>query len=363
MKITLFIGGLGSGGAEHVITELANYLSAHHTVTILTWSSSNTHYMLSKKVKLISCRSEVKKNLVVRNIESYRNLKKYIKEENTECFVAFLVSTVYFLLSLKKYISSPVIFSVRNYPKEEYGGVVKGFLSHVLLKRADGVVFQTDDQRQCMKYLSKMTYATIPNAVNVPLECIKTKEEIDNVSSKTIMAVGRLSKQKNYRMMILVMSKILKEYPDYQLYIYGEGPEEDRLRKLIVKCHMQEQIHLAGITKQITEKLRKTELFIMTSDYEGISNALIEAMTVGVTVVATDCRGGGARLLIQNGKNGLLIPRRDRQAFEKAVRRVLDDKNLRISLARNAQNIRKDFSKDVIYRKWESFIESVVRLR
>ena len=313
MKIALFIGSLGSGGAEHVVTELANYLSSRHEVIILTWADGSTHYSLNEQVKLVPCRKG-KKNLIARNIESYRNLKKYVREVSVDCYIVFLSTTVYFLLSLRKYISSPVLFSVRNYPKEEYGGVIKGTLSRILLKRADGVVFQTDDQRECMKYISKIQSVIIPNAVNVDLKCIKMKEEIENESSKRIMAVGRLSKQKNYHMMILVMSKILREYPEYQLYIYGEGPEKESLRKLIIKYNMQEQIHLAGITKQITEKLRKAELFLMTSDYEGISNALIEAMSVGVAVVATDCLGGGASLLIQNGINGLLVPRGDKQA-------------------------------------------------
>lgn len=359
MKIALFIGSLGSGGAEHVVAELANYLSSRHEVTILTWADSSTHYSVSEQVKLFPCRKG-RKNLIARNIESYRNLKKYVREISADCYIVFLAVTVYFLLSLRKYISSPVVFSVRCYPKEEYGGVIKGILSRVLLKCADGVVFQTDDQRQCMKYLSKMTSTIIPNAVNVDLECIKTKEEIEYESSKRIIAIGRLNKQKNYRMMISAMSEVLNEYPGYQLYIYGEGPEKEVLQRMILDHHMQERIHLSGVTKYIMDELRNSELFLMTSEFEGISNALIEAMAVGLPVVATDCLGGGARLLIQDGKNGLLVPRGDKQAFKNAVRKVLNDKAFSISLAQNAQKIRSIYSSDVIYRKWEDFIESIV---
>ncbi len=357
MKITFFIGGLGSGGAEHVVTELANYFVANnHSVTILTWSNSIPHYELDKRTSVCPCRKTQSRNILIRNISSYIGLRKFVNNSNTDIYIAFLPVTILLLLSLRRTIHVPVIITVRNYPPTEYNGVIKRCLGKYLLKKADGIIYQTNEQKQCFIYLEKIPSIVIPNAVNIPNETI---ENFKWKRTGRIIAVGRLHPQKNYSFMIDIMSKILRDYPEYKLCIYGEGREKDILQKQILDNHMQKQIYLCGITKDISAELQSAELFIMTSDYEGISNALLEAMATGLPVIATDSLGGGARMLIKNGENGFLISRRNAKAFEEAIRLCLSDSNMCMKISEYAKRVNFDYNSNAIYKKWETFIREI----
>lgn len=358
MKISFFIGSLGSGGAEKIVAELANYLSNNNEVTVVTWSNKIPHYSLSNQVNFNPLRTYTGKSVIRRNINSYCELITYVKEQKVDCYIVFLSISTFILLSLRKIISCPIIFSVRTYPPKEYGGIVRGMLSRLLLRYADGVVYQTKEQSEFFPYL-KINMAIIPNPVYV-----LDPESINDHSGgeeKRILAVGRLSSEKNYPFMVEVMTRVLRDFPEYRLDVFGEGPLRRTIEKKIAASGMSEQIHLCGVSRDILFQLQTADIFLLLSEYEGISNALLEAMATGVAVIATDCLGGGNRMLIENGKNGILIPRGNAEQLEIAVRKLLVDKTLRYRIASNAKYVRVKYSPEKIYLAWEQFIEYVTK--
>ena len=296
--------------------------------------------------------------MIRRNINSYCELITYVKEQKVDCYIVFLSISTFILLSLRKIISCPIIFSVRTYPPKEYGGIVRGMLSRLLLRYADGVVYQTKEQSEFFPYL-KINMAIIPNPVYV-----LDPESINDHSGgeeKRILAVGRLSSEKNYPFMVEVMTRVLRDFPEYRLDVFGEGPLRRTIEEKIAASGMSEQIHLCGVSRDILFQLQTADIFLLLSEYEGISNALLEAMATGVAVIATDCLGGGNRMLIENGKNGILIPRGNAEQLEIAVRKLLVDKTLRYRIASNAKYVRVKYSPEKIYLAWEQFIEYVTK--
>ena len=156
----------------------------------------------------------------------------------------------------------------------------------------------------------------IPN----PIEKIsigKVKKE------KVIINVGKLMDQKNQKLLIKAFSKIADKYPEYKLKIYGEGPKRKELESLVKELGLSEKVEMPGWTPDIFDKVAAAELFVLSSDYEGLSNALLEAMMLGVPCISTDCAGSNE--IIRNNINGILVPAGGLKELVSAMQRILND--------------------------------------
>ncbi len=174
---------------------------------------------------------------------------------------------------------------------------------------------------------------------------------------KKIVAAGRLEQQKNHAMLISAFKKIHDCYPDYSLYIYGEGRLRGSLIKQIQLLGLEEAVFLPGSVKDIHKKIADAEIFVLSSNYEGLSNALLEAMMMGLPCISTDCAGSNE--IIQNNINGLLIPIGDTDKLAECMKRLINDREFSAQISKESQITSRQFDSETVIIKWESAIENI----
>lgn len=355
MRITFFIGGLKDGGAERVTCNLANYLVGKgHEVEILTMGESDSYpldYRVTRQVLLYNKeRKSVLRNIYTRK----RRLKEYLEQHECDCYVVMLPLTTILLLSMKKYTKAQIIASERSYPAN-LSLITRASLL-LLSKRAKGWVFQTPLVREWYgKHIGGAKFAIIPNAVNEAF----LLSPYDGVRKKVIVAIGRMTNGKNYSLLLNAFAKISAELPDYKLIILGEGYKRNELQLLAQDLCISSKVDMPGYVKDIPSRLYAASLYVLTSNYEGMPNTLMEAMALGLPCISTDCDGGGAAFLIENEKNGLLVPKEDVDALVCAMRRMLTDRVFAEQCGREAHKICQRLAPENIYGQWELFIQDV----
>lgn len=353
MNITLFIGGLNNGGAERVACNLANFLSIRkHNVEILTISEVKESYYLEPSVKVTNLlKLSERKNVFHDNIIRFSRYANYMLKHKTDAYVIFLPFTINLALSTKFLTKSVMITAERANPNDYSLMTQKKLKKNA--RKADGWVFQTEEQKGWYDgVLGDAKSIVIPNAINPDF----IKPIFKGERKKLIVSSGRLNKQKNHALLIIAFAKIAEKFPDYNLCIYGEGAKRDELCELVSKLGLDDRVSLPGYATNISEKLQESSMFVLSSDFEGMPNALMEAMALGLPCISTDCGGGGARFLINDGKNGLLVPTQDVDAMVAAMDNLLSNKEYANKLGNEASRISKILAPDIIYSKWEKFI-------
>ncbi len=354
MRITIFIGGLGGGGAERVCCNLANYLSdKNHDVTMLTMSDTKDVYGLRSAVKKVALVSEgERKNKILSNVLRYFRLRKYVKHTDCDCYVVMLPITICFLLHFRRLSKAPIIASERCNPYI-FSSLKKTMVKH-FAKRADAWVFQTEDAAKWYEGIAKGS-VVIPNAINPAF----IRAPYGGEREKSIVAAGRLSEQKNFKLLIEAFSKIAPDFPEYDLKIFGKGPLEQDLRENAAEKGVDDRVNFMGYVDNMPEQLEKASLFVLSSDFEGMPNALMEAMALGLPCVSTDCPVGGPRFLIKDGENGLLVPVGDPEKMTEAMKSLLNDPEKAQIMGDNSREIANTLSPHEIYKKWESVITEI----
>lgn len=353
MKISMFIGSLTGGGAERVLCNLANFLvEKGHQVTVITNVENTDFYHLNPVIeRYVLLYEKEKKNKLFNFIHCMKRLKKYVKQNSSDTYVVFLPLTTVMLLSLRKKVSGRIFVSERGDP--ENNSKLMKFLLGKKIHKADGVIFQTEKAKEWyVPYLRKTENTVIPNAVN-PAFIIP---EYSGEREKVIVGAGRLNSQKNFPLLISSFAKIADKFPDYKLVIYGKGGLLGELQNLAKEKGIENRVEFPGYVPDMPERLEKASMFVLSSDYEGMPNALMEAMAVGLPVVSTDCGGGGARFLIKDGENGLLVPQGDANKMAKAMENILSSEEFAKKLSSNARKLQEELAPEKIYGEWEAFV-------
>lgn len=157
-------------------------------------------------------------------------------------------------------------------------------------------------------------------------------------------------------MAIDAFEKFNKVHPEYIYEIYGEGELRESIQQYIEKKNLREKVFLKGFYQNIHSEIVNAAVFVLPSNYEGISNSMLEALAIGLPVICTDCPIGGARQVIENGKNGVLIPVGDTAALFNAMCKIVEDEDFAGLLSSNATNVRNDYNADLICKKWETLL-------
>ena len=356
MKIAFYISSLGKGGAERVITNVANYFASDDKNEVyLILERPTINYKVDKNVNITVLDKKVKKyNLIskkIRYIKYYFKLKKLFKVINPDIIVSFL-AVPSFMAILSKTNTSKIIVGVRNDPKTEYTTFLKKKMMLHLYPRADGFVFQTNDAKDYFKNIISCKQTIIYNAISQDFINYRT----DAQKEKKIVAVGRLHWQKNYPLLINAFEILLKKHDDYKLIIYGEGDERNKLQSLINSKNLNSKVDLAGNVSDIKKFICNSALFVMSSDFEGMPNSLIEAMVLGLPVISTDCPCGGPRELIINNKNGLLVEPGNKEELICAMDKILSNEKLANSIGSEAKKIINKVDPSFINKQWENFV-------
>lgn len=391
MKHLLFVTlSLTKGGAERVISNMCNdFFIEKGKVTIISLMKAEPEYALDERIRFITLderEQDYRKSMPVRFLTRRGRCKRLLRSLYQEvgvpdCVISFLPEPNMILCSLKKCLRAPLIISVRNDPRVEYASKVKYAMMCLLYPRSDGYVFQTEQAKDYFGFSQHIIKQSviIPNPLakefveaSKDAETAESRETENHCEARTsevkdhektyrVLAVGRLEKQKNYPLMLEAFADFHEKYPNSSLTIYGEGAERKELEAWICERGLEKCICLPGISDHIRECMEQADLFLMSSVYEGMPNALMEAMAMGLPVISTDCPCGGPAYLIENGRNGFLVPLGDgaKECFAEMMGRLYEDAELAETIAEAAREITVTQAPDVIYAKWESYIEKM----
>lgn len=348
MRISFLLASLGSGGAERVVSLLANKMVERgHHVEIICLKFNDVYYQTDSRVKVTLAMQKTKNRLT----EIFW-LRKYLKKQNPDVVIPFTEGVYCFTILSLLGTGIPIIASERLDPAVM--SPTRKLLKRLLLPYADWLVVQTQSIKEYFpKSIQKKT-SIIYNPVNDEVfHQIENGElKIENGERlNRIISVGRLYPQKNQAMMIRAFSKVADEFPDWQLVIYGEGPLRAELESLVSSFKLQDRVLLPGRTEQVIEELRKSKIFCMSSDYEGMSNAMIEAICVGLPIVTTNV--SGVEELVKDGINGFVIQCGEVDEMANSLQRLMNNEHLVNYFSSNNIVNRKLFRIDTIVNKWE----------
>ncbi len=354
MNITFVTPGMDYGGAERVISILSNqWVSMGHNVNlIIVGENPDCVYALDNRVKTY-CIGGLKGNPIVAHLKLIKDIKKAIISFDTEVAISFMNDTCAYTALALKNTKIPLFYSERNDPTRVNRRKIDKIYRKIVENNAKGIVFQTKGAKAHYKksVQDKSTVILNPfNADNLPVYDFEKRE-------KEIVSVGRLQPQKNQQLLIDAFALIAKDFPDYKLKIYGDGILKETLQKQIDEMDLSKQVLLMGAHKDIFDKIATASLFVLSSDFEGLPNTLIEAMCIGVPSVSTDCSPGGARELITDGENGFIVPCNDAEALAEAMKKVLSDDETAKKFSVEGKKVIERMECKTIAEVWLRFIE------
>lgn len=354
-KLIVSIASLGTGGAERVLSILSKPLSDNFDeVLYVMWEGGNVFYMIDSRVKIISLPVLSGRHGRFHQLPTFRKL---IKLEAPDLILSFLTPYNMLVLASTIGIKQKVVVAERTDPRRLLAGGHLGLcLRDVLYRRASGILTQTEYAKACYDQKFKGKTTVIFNPVTMSSDqvgmALKTKKE------HVFVTAGRLEAVKNQTMMISAFAQFYKMSPEYKLVIYGDGPLKEELQKRIDDLGLHAVVTLAGQTNELWEKIKVAEAFLLTSKFEGMSNALIEAMCLGLPVIST--KVAGATDLIRDGENGFLIDVKDESALCNRMSRLANDLRLRENMGVKAACVYEMLREDKICKQWVEYIESMI---
>ena len=356
MKIFFYINNLSRGGAERVVLALAKaFAEKGNDVTVITMYRGCDEYEIPEKVKRISL---VDKHLdLLANKRFFKRLIRYLMIS----FIGYFLLRLFFIKNKPDLLISFLgeankhalisgfgfnfkkIVSVRNDPSKEYSGFISKLLVKKLFNYADGIVFQTEQAKKWFPVTIQKKSVVIPNPIDE-----RFLGKVYKGERSGIVSVGRLTEVKNHELLIRAFSDIADKIPD-NLEIFGDGPLKNKLELLIKELGLQNRVFLRGLVSDIPNAIRKSKLFVLPSNYEGMPNALMEAMALGIPCIATDCPCGGPRYLLGE-KPQCLIQVNNKYELSKAILEAIDEK------------ISKEMSNYAIQKSFKFSINKIINL-
>lgn len=358
VKKIVFIGFLpGFGGAEKSMIMVANGLvELGNEVFIISMKENNVVYDIDYRITYIFIPDQqlLKLNLLMNR---YLDLRKVLVQIKPDIVISFWLQPAIFASLISKNIKFKTIYSERTDPTAKQYSGFSGFLKTVFFKFFDGFVFQTEGAKNCFSKAIQSKGTVINNPVYINYD----DYEFPKVRRKVIVNVGRLHEQKNQKLLINSFAKITNLFPEYTLEIYGEGSLKGDLEEQIKELKLCNMVQLKGTTNKLYDEIVTASLFVLSSDYEGMPNALMEAMALGIPCISTDCKPGGARELIDNGKNGFIVARGSDDELAKYMRFILHEPQKSEIIGYNSKQICNTHSKERIFMMWEEYITQVIR--
>ena len=363
-KILFHLNCFEQGGAERVVSNLVNQLvkEDYEIIAATEWQGEN-EFKLDERVRRVHVglkEQDEEKSRIVKIRLRFQYLRKLIKEEKPDVVVSFTRRPNYRALISARGCRVPVIAAVRQDPKSYYNSIADKVLIPLLYPRAAGCVFQTEEQKSYFPKGLQSRSRIILNPVNDKY----LKAPVPERKEKLVVQSGRLVDFKNQAMLLRAFLQVHEKHPDYVLKIYGgdsfDGTKE-KLESIIKENHAESYITLMGGSDELEKELPKAEVYAFSSDYEGMPNALLEAMTMGMPAVATDCPCGGPRTVMTNEVNGLLIPVGDEKAMADGINRLIEDKALAERLGKEARKISERINSRAVLMQWKDYIEEVIQ--
>lgn len=344
MKILFTVASMAGGGAERVISILAGHLiKEEHQVTIVMTAGDKVDYQLDAKIQVISL-GGTSGGSMVKRWERIKKLRALLKQNQDAVIVSFGLGSNFYTAAAHLGLKNRFVISERNDP----AACPHPHFRNLVFGCAHRIVFQTQDALQCFPKRLKEKGCVIPNPISGAVA-----PPYEGIRKKTVAAVGRLEPQKNYPLLLEAFSGFHKKHPEYTLHIFGRGYLLADLQKMAQELGIADAVSFEGYAKDVHEKIKDAGMYVLSSDYEGISNALLEAMALGLPVIATDCPIGGSKLCITHEKNGLLVPVGEAKSMEEAMSRLAENGELAKRLGQEALKVRQRFSEETIMAEWK----------
>ena len=347
-KVFIVTGSMRRGGAERVISIISkHYVSLDWEVYLVRCLSKEIEYNIDSKIKLFDI-SRQNKNQILDTPRLIYRLRKLIKQEKPDVVLSFMV-TINFISAL-----ACRGLNVRFYPSERNDPTIgRSFFWKIASEWSYGqgiaAIMQTRRARDAFNEKVRSKSVVIPNPVSVEEYTSEEKE-------KTIVTVGRLEKQKNQKMLIAAFNNVYKKYPEYRLRFFGRGSLELELRSQVNELGLTSAVDFMGNVEDVHYQIRSASVFVLCSDYEGMSNALIEAMMMGLPCISTDC--AGADEIIENGESGIIIKCGDVMALSEAMCYLIENRDVAEMYAKEARKRTiSRFNERKVCEMWSQIIE------
>lgn len=359
-KIAFHLNSLQQGGAERVVSNLANrFAKEGYEVVIATEWYGTDEFALDQKVRRVHVgltKEDENRSRISKMLRRIWYLRRFMKKEKPDVVVAFTRGVLYRALAAGIGTGIPVVISVRTDPVGHYDKKADKLRIPLLFPHAAGCVFQTEGAKAFFApYLQENSRIILnplnPKYVGVPEPAVRTKNVVQS---------GRLVDFKNQPMLIRAFLKVHEKHPDYTLKIYGPDSKDgtkEILESIIHENHAEDFVKLMGGSNTLEKDLADAALYAFSSDWEGLPNALMEAMALGLPVVSTDCPCGGPKTLIEDGVNGLLVPIMDEKAMTDGILRLIEDRELAERLGREARKISERANEDAVFEQWQTYLQ------
>lgn len=370
MRIAFFIDNMSMGGAQRVVSVLSSHLAAegHEVSIVIRQAHFGIAYTPDSAVKIVILEKETADLMPVKL--SFHNARKFIAKHSdtfseiniyydeaeraltyfrknpVDIIFSFLMDTNISAALCAKKLGIRTVIAERNFPDCPMPGYLK-HLRNFAYRKADVCVFQTEEQILAFPSAVQKKGEVIPNPIKEDLP-----EPFTGKRNHTIVNHCGYKAQKNTALLINAFAKVSAKYPEYSLDLYGYGELRDQLQEQINALGLAEKVRLRPFEKEIHKLILPCAMFVMSSDYEGMPNALMEAMGIGLPVISTNCKGGGAKALIRNHENGLLVPTGDVDALAKAMEFYIENPDIATEYAQRALAIRETLSVKKIAQKW-----------
>lgn len=351
-KYMFFIGTLTNGGAERVVSILSSQMAEQGmNVEILTYYDAQVSYKIHPSIMVTSVEKETGN---MGKTGKLLWIREYFKE-NALVVISFLAPFNMLAILANLGTGIPMIVADRNDPRNIPSNPLIRKSRDFLYRFADGIVVQTERNKQYFCKTVQKKSLVIYNPIDLGSDAgiaLRTEKK------KQIVSVGRLTAQKNQQMLLHVFAKVVKKYPDYELVICGEGPMKEELQALAGNLGIQDHVSLPGNIANVHEYMKGAEMFVLSSDYEGMPNALIEAMCLGLPVVST--KVSGATDLILDHENGLLTEIGSQAELETAMLELIENKDLAKKIAEKSVKLNEKLNLQKIMIEWIDFMNHVI---
>ena len=346
MKILLTIDSLSFGGAQRVVTELANYFDDKgYELYLLIIHPNTNRYKINSTVKLIEPKmGRERLNKIIFIPYSILFMRRNIKRIKPDIIFNFIFSSFFLFITIDlihiKYIS------IRNNPNKLQKQDSLWFRKFIF-KKAHRIIAQT-------KYAANIirNQTDIENVDIIPNPVRKVKQ-YNIKQDNTILNIGRLINGKGYKDLIYIFSRL--QAKSWRLQIVGDGPIREELEQYAEKLNIRDKIDFEGFQTDLDKYLSKAKIFAFTSYSEGFPNALLEAMAFPIPCISYNCNAGPSELINDN-INGFLIPTGDKEKFINKLDLLISDSKLREKFKKNAESIKSNYSLEIIgYRYLELF--------
>ncbi|AFZ14316.1 glycosyl transferase group 1 [Crinalium epipsammum PCC 9333] len=363
MQLTLVISSMAAGGAERVLSLMANYWAAKGwKITLFTFDDGTTppFYELNTEIHHISLgilgHSTKLTDAISNNFKRIQTLRAGIKDSKPDAVISFVDITNVLTLLATQGLNVPVIVSERSDPAKNYLGIFWNLLRHWTYPGASKIVVQTQSALNYFPQSFKPNINIIPNPVILEAN---NEYSLNNFLVKpSIIAIGRFGKEKGFDLLLNAFSMLKDSYPEWNLTILGEGALRPDLESLRDSLGLIGRVDLPGTVKNPYDLLKQADLFVLSSRFEGFPNALCEAMACGLPVISTNF--SGSQEIVLHEVDGILVPTEDVAQLAVAMDSLMSDPEKRQRLAARAPQVLERFSLEKVMIMWDTILDQAV---